>query len=362
VPELESLRLSGSDGDTLKLTTTLKAAAGGKALHLLPFRSTQFEVVAKFAWATASAPTSVGVRIVGSDDTATPSEFALVGLNLTAPPSGLAIIDRRRAASGRPEAQKATGVTVAASSGMESTAPESDSAALSFTSPPPRDMGPDVGWDRPGSDFRCWNVPGSNEHGHNSENISSCAAACEHEPRCVAWSFVWNSTYDVAAPCSNGQPLHGRYCTLKDKLANITAVSGTTCGLPKRSAGWLRNHTQPPPTPPTPPTPPPKPPPPPPPVLAPDAGADIRAGPMPNGTTHQLHAFVDRSTVETFWDNRTTVSAHVWPAREDSDRVALYLECGSDRGSSNAAGAGAAAVSGCEVEVTIELWKLQGLF
>ena len=65
--------------------------------------------------------------------------------------------------------------------------------------------------------------------------------------------------------------------------------------------------------------------------------------------------------METFWDNRTTVSAHVWPAHEDSDRVALYLECGSDRGSSSAAGAGAAA-GVCEVEVTIELWKLQGLY
>ena len=94
-------------------------------------------------------------------------------------------------------------------------------------------------------------------------------------------------------------------------------------------------------------------------TLATDAGADVRAGPMPNGTAartadgqpatrHNLHAFVDRSTVEAFWDNRTTVSAHVWPAEESSDRLALYLECGPG--------------GGCEATVVIELWKLQGIF
>jgi hypothetical protein len=115
-----------------------------------------------------------------------------------------------------------------------------------------------------------------------------------------------------------------------------------TCGLPERSAGWLKNHTQPPPPPPTPL--------PAEPTLASGAGADIRAGPMPTGRTHQLHAFVDRSTVETFWDNRTTVSAHVWPQHEDSDRLALYLGCGEGR------------ADGCEATISIELWKLQGLF
>lgn len=323
VPELKSLRLTSSEGDTLKLSTTLTASAGGKGLHVLPFRSTQFEVLAKFSWAASSAPASVGLRIVGSDDTARPDEFALIGLNLTAPPKGLAVIDRRHAASGRPQGAAGT---------------ESESS----TQTPPHDMGPDIGWDRPGGDFRCWHVPGINQHGHNTENISSCATACEHEPRCAAWSFIWGSSYNGAAPCSGGKPLHGRYCTLKDKLVGIQASPGSTCGLPERSAGWLKNHTQPPV---------PTPPPPAKPTLAPDAGADIRAGPMPTGTTHQLHAFVDRSTVETFWDNRTTVSAHVWPQHEDSDRLALYLECGGER-----------RADGCAATITVELWKLQGLF
>ena len=285
-------------------------------MHVLPFRSTQFEVLAKFSWAASSAPASVGVRIVGSDDTARPDEFALIGLNLTAPPKGLAVIDRRCAASGRPEGRDGT------------------------TQTPPHDMGPDIGWDRPGRDFRCWYVPGINQHGHNTENISSCATACEHDPRCVAWSFIWSSSYNGTAPCSGGKPLHGRYCTLKDKLVDIQASPGSTCGLPERSAGWLKNHTQPPV-----PTPPAKKP-----TLAPDAGADIRAGPMPNGTTHQLHAFVDHSTVECFWDNSTTISAHVWPQYEDSDRLALYLECGEQR------------AGGCAATITVELWKLRGLF
>ena len=145
----------------------------------------------------------------------------------------------------------------------------------------------------------------------------------------------------------------GRYCKLKSTISpNMVHSDLTICGLPQRSAGWLKNHTAPPvpPSPPGPPAPaPPPPPPPPPPGLAADAGADIRAGPMPAvGLQHQLHAFIDRSTVETFWDNRTTVSAHVWPVRETSDRIAIYLEFGS---------AGA-----CEATVTIELWKLRGLY
>jgi hypothetical protein len=165
VPELKSLRLSSSDRDTLKLTTTLKASAGGKALHVLPFRSTQFEAVAKFSWATSSAPTSVGVRIVGSDDTTRPNEFALIGLNLTAPPTGLAVIDRRHAASGRPGGGADT---------------ESEGSALK----PPHDMGPDIGWDRPGGDLHCWNVPGSDQRGNNTKNISSCAGTCSRGRVC----------------------------------------------------------------------------------------------------------------------------------------------------------------------------------
>ena len=94
VPELKSLRLTGS-GQTLKLTATLRAAAGGRALHVLPeFRSNQFEVSASLTLPVGTGrPAAVGVRFAASDDTATPKEFALVGLNLTAPPAGLAVIE-----------------------------------------------------------------------------------------------------------------------------------------------------------------------------------------------------------------------------------------------------------------------------
>ena len=34
---------------------------------------------------------------------------------------------------------------------------ESEGSALK----PPHDMGPDIGWDRPGGDLHCWNVPGA---------------------------------------------------------------------------------------------------------------------------------------------------------------------------------------------------------
>ena len=78
VPELQSLRLSGS-GNTLWVSATLTAAAGETALHLLPFRSNQFEISATFNLPavtssstttsaqhrqTMSIPAGVGLRIM----------------------------------------------------------------------------------------------------------------------------------------------------------------------------------------------------------------------------------------------------------------------------------------------------------
>ena len=336
VPELQSLRLRGS-GDTLRVSVKLTAEAGETALHLLPFRSNQFEISATFSVAATGSggggrPAAVGLRIMASDNTTSPSEFALIGLSMSAPPAGLAIIDRRRASAGRP----------ASASALPARA---DSPLLT----PPHDMGPDIGWVRSGGDVQCWHVSGT----ITTKDAASCATACEGLLACRAWTFVGSSSYNGPAPCSSGKPLLGRYCTLKSTISPTMTQKpqSTICGLPKRSAGWLKNHTAPPVPPPVPPPGAPGPPsPPPPPALAADAGADIRAGPMPQvGPHHQLHAFIDHSTVETFWDNRTAVTAHVWPVHETSDRVAIYLKCGS----------GATA---CEATVAVELWRLQGLF
>merc|ERR1712032_993577 len=117
------------------------------------------------------------------------------------------------------------------------------------------------------------------------------------------------------------------YCTLKNKIASIKRSPRATCGLPKRSAGWLHNHTRP--------------------------GyriGDVRAGPLPPVATtngfveHRLHAYCDRSTAETFWDNLTTVSARVWPPTPGSNHTALYLRC--------------ARTVACEVTITLEAWRL----
>ena len=212
----------------------------GTRQTVLPFRSTQFEAVAEFAWEASSAPAGIGLRIAGSDDTASPGEYALLGLNITAPPHGLAVIDRRHAASGRPDTGTHHKATAAGSS---SSVGHSISVGPTAQQPPPHDMGPDIGWDRPGGDIRCWNVPGSNMHGNNTHNLSSCAAACEHEPRCAAWSFVWGSSYVGVAPCSGGKPLRGRYCTLKDQLVGIKASPGVTCGLPVGHSVLSHIHT-----------------------------------------------------------------------------------------------------------------------
>jgi hypothetical protein len=87
VPELQMLRLNSSPGDTVKLTINMTAASGENAFHRLPFRSNQMEMSVKFTLFSGSAIEAVGVRIAASDDTVTPSEFALIGLNLTAPPA-----------------------------------------------------------------------------------------------------------------------------------------------------------------------------------------------------------------------------------------------------------------------------------
>ena len=196
VPELKSLRMSGS-GDIFNLTVTLTADARSTMLHWLPFRSNQFEMAAVFSLPQLAAPSELGVRIMASEDAM--GEFSAVGLNITAPPAGLAFIDRRRGSNGRP-----------------------------------------------------------------------------------------------SAPAN----------------------------------------------------------------LAPDAGADIRAGPMPSVAMgpagvreHRLHGFVDHSTVETFWDNRTAVSAHVWPVSEVSNRLALFMACGEASGQ-----------GGCKATVLIEFWRLQSIF
>ena len=41
---------------------------------------------------------------------------------------------------------------------------------------------------------------------------------------------------------------------------------------------------------------------------------------------YKLHAFVDHSVVETFWNDRVMVSTHVWPLRESRLAASKGLE------------------------------------
>ena len=297
VPELKTLRMTS--GHLQRTTVVLSAEAGGQTTHPLPFESNQFELVATFRYASTTAFAFAGVRVMANYTDSDPSgeeaaqySFAAVGIDMLSPsPGGLVVVDRTH----------------------------------SFFTPYnraghalPHDMGPDVGFDRPGNDVDCFAFSGS---------ALECGARCDADAECLAWTLVQLPSAVGPAPCSAGRPLGRRYCTLKNKIAAIKPSQHATCGLPARSAGWLRNHTRP--------------------------GhllGDVRAGPLPAVSSadghveHRLHAFFDRSTAETFWDNSTTVSARVWPPTQESNRTALYLRC--DR------------ATACAVTVTIEAWRL----
>ena len=102
----------------------------------------------------------------------------------------------------------------------------------------------------------------------------------------------------------------------------------TLAGLPQRSAGLLKNHTAPPLPPPAPPGPPP------PPALAADAGADIRAGPMPAvGSVPASNPFVRvplcaARTLNAAGQSRVTLSLR----QQENSRAALRAVAGGQGG------------------------------
>ena len=297
VPELQVLRMT--DGHLPRTTVVLSAEAGGEKKYPLPFMSNQFELVATFQYADTTPFAFAGIHAVANCTDSDPdskvaarSSYAAVGIDLLSPsPAGLVVVDRTRSFF---------------------TPYNRGGHAL------PHDMGPDVGFDRPGNDVDCFPFSGT---------AVECGARCEAHPACLAWTLVQSPSAVGQAPCSAGKPLGRRYCTLKNKIVPIKPSPHATCGLPTRSAPWLRNHTRP--------------------------GhllGDVRAGPLPavnhvdGHVEHRLHAYFDRSTAETFWDNLTAVSARVWPPAQGSNRTALYLRC--DR------------ATPCAVTVTIEAWRL----
>ena len=132
----------------------------------------------------------------------------------------------------------------------------------------PHDLGPDKGWDRVGNDYDCFAV-------NASFTARDCAAACEADPKCKAWTTIGvtnegggggtgrggtgrggtgrGGVLDVgtseskpplplvsegsALPCQHGKPLGARYCTLKaPEPATIRRSPSAFTGLPKGSA------------------------------------------------------------------------------------------------------------------------------
>ena len=101
-------------------------------------------------------------------------------------------------------------------------------AGVAFEDLPP-DAGPDVGFDRPGNDARCFPLA----------TFPACADACEADAACEAW--VWVAGPQVGPPqrfaCSGGTPLPRPYCTLKTVPAAKVAAPDCVTGLPNRSTG-----------------------------------------------------------------------------------------------------------------------------
>jgi hypothetical protein len=102
-------------------------------------------------------------------------------------------------------------------------------AGVAFEDLPP-DTGPDVGFDRPGNDVKCFPMAA----------YASCADACEADAACAAW--VWVAGPQVGPPqpyaCSGGTPLSRPYCTMKNPLpAAKVAAPDCVTGLPSRSTG-----------------------------------------------------------------------------------------------------------------------------
>jgi hypothetical protein len=357
------LRLNSSPGDTVKLTINMTAASGENAFHRLPFRSNQMEMSVKFTLFSGSAIEAVGVRIAASDDTVTPSEFALIGLNLTAPPAGgLAIVDhRRRAAAGRPESLAAGGAA-RTTARMTSNDDAGTSCELRSLSCMRDKTGPVHCSAAGGRCDRCLQLFSGARYNH-AVSRGGCACLCsklgytlaglENGANCFCGNHSKaNSGYcgDILPESSCAVPCSGNHSS---KCGGFEAVEVLSFAC---SPACAAIPSPPPPSPPAP-------------ELLANAGADIRAGPLPSGkarrleggwakkrgimaTEHHLHAFVDHCTVEAFWDNSTTVSTHIWPQHEDSDRLALYLECGD----------AAPGAKDCKVDVTIEMWRLQSLY
>ena len=126
-------------------------------------------------------------------------------------------------------------------------------AVLTAAAPPPPDPhadepGPDKGLDRPGNDYNCFAV-------NASFTPADCAAACEADSHCMAWTTINVAVSQdareqprpldsvPALPCQHGKPLTSRYCTLKNPEPTVVKSSASAyTGLPSRS---LRNNSHP---------------------------------------------------------------------------------------------------------------------
>jgi hypothetical protein len=117
-------------------------------------------------------------------------------------------------------------------------------AVQTIAPPPPPiphadDPGPDKGFDRPGNDYNCFAV-------NASFTPADCAAACEADAHCMAWTTIdvsQDAQEKLVLPCQHGKPLTSRYCTLKSPVPTVIKPSPPAyTGLPSRS---LRNSSHP---------------------------------------------------------------------------------------------------------------------
>jgi hypothetical protein len=78
-----------------------------------------------------------------------------------------------------------------------------------------------VGYDRPGGDYRTFAV--------RNGDPAACAASCEREGRCLAWTFSYPRTERTAATCW----LKSRVTPLVDNDCCVSGVRGASLAMPR---------------------------------------------------------------------------------------------------------------------------------
>ena len=83
-----------------------------------------------------------------------------------------------------------------------------------------------AGYDRPGGDFRAFQLPAPSPSG------AACATACCGEAACTAWAYAAAAPAGQEPSCATGEPC----CYLKAIAHDETPTPGVTSGLVSRGA------------------------------------------------------------------------------------------------------------------------------